>query len=132
MKKKRTIMVLALALMLIMAVPVLAKTSERILEYKGTKAIATLETDFNWSVFGKDYGKAKTKFTTGNNGYRVAVRIERWDDKYTMADYKYDSSSSLAQCNYTWTDVYAYMSRHSIDNSSNTVEYAVDSFNHVE
>ncbi|WP_427339756.1 hypothetical protein [Caloranaerobacter sp. DY30410] len=81
MKKKRTIMVLALALMLIMAVPVLAKTSERILEYKGTKAIATLETDFNWSAFGKDYGKAKTKFTTGNNGYRVAVRIERWDDK---------------------------------------------------
>ena len=110
-----------------------AKTSTSTLEYKGTKATAKLETDFGWKIFGtKDKATATTSFTTSNNGYRVAVRLERWSDKNTMADFKYNKDSQIAQCNYTWTDVYAYMSRHSIDNSTNTVEYAVDSFNHKD
>lgn len=49
-----------------------------------------------------------------------------------MGNYKYDSDASLAQCNYTWTDVYSFQSRHSIDNSTNTKEYAVDAFNAKE
>lgn len=102
------------------------------LEYKGVKATAELVPEFNWAVLGKDKATATTEFTTGNGGYRVAVRLERWDDKNTMTDYKYDSDSALAQCNYTWTDVYAYQSRHSIDNATNTQEYAVDSFNAKE
>lgn len=98
------------------------------LEYKGVKATATLTPTFRWAISGSDEAKAITEFTTGNGGYRVAVRLERWDDKNTMADYKYDSDSAIAQCNYSWTDVYAFQSRHSIDNSANTVEYAVKAF----
>lgn len=105
---------------------------ESTLEYKGTKATAKLVPEFHWAVNGSDKATATTKFTTSNNGYRVAVRLERWDNKNTMGDYKYDSDSSIAQCNYTWTDVYAFQSRHSIDNSNNTQEYAVDAFNAVE
>lgn len=102
------------------------------LEYKGAKATAKLDPQFQWAVLGSDKATATTEFTTSNNGYRVAVRLERWDDKNTMGDYKYDSDSSLAQCNYTWTDVYSFQSRHSIDNSTNTKEYAVDAFNAKE
>lgn len=99
------------------------------LEHKGVKATATLSPHFQWAALGSDKATATTEFTTGNGGYRVAVRLERWDDKNTMGDYKYDSDAAIAQCNYTWTDVYSFQSRHSIDNSSNTTEYAVDAFN---
>ncbi|MDY4095729.1 MAG: hypothetical protein SOY47_03250 [Lachnospiraceae bacterium] len=106
--------------------------SSSTLEHKGVKATAKLIPTFQWAISGNDKATAITEFTTDNNDYRVAVRLERWDDKNTMGDYKYDSDSSIAQCNYTWTDVYAFKSRHSIDNSNNTVEYAVDSFNAQE
>lgn len=131
MKKKLFTVLCAGALSVCCCVSAFAAYSST-LEYKGTKATATLTPTFNWQILGSDKATAKTEFTTNNNGYRVAVRLERWDDKNTMGDYKYDSDSSLAQCNYTWTDVYAFQSRHSIDNSDNTAEYAVDSFNAKE
>ena len=109
-----------------------AATKSSLLEYKGTKAQTRLETDFRRALWGKDYATATTSFITNNNNFKVAVRLERWDDENTMGDYKYDSDKSLAQVNYTWSDVYAYISRHSIDNWSNTVEYAVDTHRDVE
>lgn len=102
------------------------------LEYKGVYATPSLVANFQWSIFGSDSATAKTTFSSANNGYRVATRLERWDDKNTMADYKYDSDSSVAQCNYTWTDVYAFISRHSIDNSTSTTEYAVTTITEKE
>lgn len=130
MRKK--LVLLVLVMFTVITVTAYAKTSSSTLEYKGTKASAKLETTFRWRLIGSDDAKATTNFTTNNNGYRVAVRLERWSNKNTMADFKYDSDSQLAQSNYSWTDVYAYMSRHSIDNSRNTVEYAVKAFSHVE
>lgn len=128
MKKRLLTVLCAGALSVCCCVTAFAAYSST-LEYKGVKATAKLTPNFQWSVLGSDKATATTEFTTDNGGYRVAVRLERWDDKNTMGDYKYNSDSSLAQCNYTWTDVYAFQSRHSIDNSNNTLEYAVDSFN---
>lgn len=131
MKKKLMTTVCACVLALGCCVTAFAAYSST-LEYKGVKAEAKLVPTFQWMILGNDKATATTSFTTDSGGYRVAVRLERWDDKNTMGDYKYDSSSTLAQCNYTWTDVYAFQSRHSIDNSSNTTEYAVDAFNAKE
>ncbi|MBD5466485.1 MAG: hypothetical protein HDR22_11890 [Lachnospiraceae bacterium] len=131
MKKKILSVLCAGVLSLCCTVTAFAAYSST-LEYKGVKATATLTPSFQWKIVGNDKATAKTQFTTNNGGYRVAVRLERWDDKNTRGDYKYNSDASIAQCNYTWTDVYAFQSRHSIDNSSNTVEYAVDAFNAKE
>lgn len=131
MKKKLFVALCAGVLSVCCGVTAFAAYSST-LEYKGVKATAKLTPTFQWAIVGSDKATATTEFTTDNNGYRVAVRLERWDDKNTMGDYKYDSDSSIAQCNYTWTDVYSFQSRHSIDNSGNTKEYAVDAFNAKE
>ncbi len=128
--KKFMVIVMALVLTVGIVVPAYAASST--LEYKGVKADAELDPEFHWSINGSDKATATTEFTTPSGSYRVAVRLERWDDKYTMGGHKYDNDSQLAQCNYTWTDVYSFQSRHSIDNSTNTYEYAVDSFNEEE
>jgi hypothetical protein len=131
MKKTIISFVSVLVLSITTAIPVFGAYTST-LEYKGAKADAELVPKFQWSVVGSDKATATTEFTTSNKGFRVAVRLERWDDKKTMGDYKYDSDSQIAQTNYTWTDVYAFQSRHSIDNSTNTKEYAVDAFNAKE
>lgn len=129
----KKVLTFALAAIMVLGVTTTAFAAySSTLEYKGVKATAELTPTFKWAILGSDKATAITEFTTQNNGYRVAVRLERWDDSSAMSDYKYDSDSTIAQCNYTWTDVYCFKSRHSIDNSTNTTEYSVDAFNAKE
>lgn len=132
MKKKVIALLVTLAVSATSIIPVFAGTKSSTLEYKGSKATAKLDVDFSWKIITSDKATATTSFTNNPNNYRVAVRLERWDTSSTMGDYKYNSDAQIAQCNYTWTDVHAFQSRHSIDNSTNTIEYAVDSFNEKE
>ncbi|MCT4662070.1 MAG: hypothetical protein N4A40_09440 [Tissierellales bacterium] len=106
-------------------------TKSTTLEYKDCSAKAELDCDFNLSWFGDDEGEAETMEKTDTD-YSVAARIERWDSKTEMGDYKYDGDKSWAQVKYTWSDVYCYQSRHSIDDKNHTKEYVVKSYKDVD
>ena len=111
-----------------------ASTQSTTLNYNGSSATAKLDVDFGWVLLGhSDDADATTTFTTSSNsGRRVAVRLERWDTASAMSDYKYQSDSWAAECTYSWSNVDNYQSRHSIDNSTNTVEYVVRAFTDEE
>ncbi|SEA04140.1 hypothetical protein SAMN02745687_01543 [Lachnospiraceae bacterium NK3A20] len=132
MKIRKNIFAILCASVLLACASLAVCAESKDLEYKGTWATATLTPTFQWVRNGNDKATAKTKFVISNPNYRVAVRLERWDSKTTMGDFKYNNDKTLAQCNYTWTDVYAFQSRHSIDNSNDTVELAVDTCNAQE
>lgn len=103
-----------------------AETQSQKLDYKGVTADAKLVCNFGIKPFASDDAKATTTFTTAaTNGYQVAVRLECWQDKNAYIGYKYDRSSTAAELNYNWSDVYCYMSRHSIDNATGSVELDV-------
>lgn len=119
---------LAMIMLLSLTATALAATTKTI-TYKDTEATAALDTNFNWSVLDSDYAKAWTNKNYGS--YPVAVRLECWINENDFM-YKYDSDASYAECNYTWSDVYCFQSRHSIDNSAHTTEYTVVSFRHRE
>ncbi len=103
-----------------------AETQSQKLDYSGVTADAKLVCKFGIKPFASDDAKATTTFTTAATiGYQVAVRLECWQDSNTYTGYKYDRSSTAAELNYNWSDVYCYMSRHSIDNASGSVELDV-------
>lgn len=126
---RKRFFIATLSLMILAAsLPVAAASSS--LSYKNTTASAELVVDFNWAIFGSDDATATTDKATGD--YPVAVRLELWENSSAYKSFKYDSDSSYAQCVYSWSDVYCYKSRHSIDNSAHTQEYAVKSLNEKE
>lgn len=127
MKKK--FMVTTLALMLA-AGSLTASAASSSLSYKDTTASADLDCTFHWQVFGSDDATATTDKSSGS--YPVAVRLELWKTKSSCSMSKYDSDSSYAQCVYSYSDVYCYQSRHSIDNKSHTTEYAVKALKEVD
>lgn len=133
LKKKLVSLVIVAVIFAIGTGSALAGTKSKTISYEGVSATASLSSDFGWaSLKNSDSAKAITKFTGSNGGYRVAVRLEAWTSKNKMGGYKYQSSGSYAEQNYSWSDVYSFQSRHSIDNSSNTTEHVVKAFDAVE
>lgn len=103
-----------------------AETQSQKLNYKGVTADAKLVCNFGIKPFASDDAKATTTFTTAaTNGYQVAVRLECWQTDAGVTGYKYARDWASAELNYNWSDVYCYMSRHSIDDASGSEEVDV-------
>lgn len=111
-----------------------AETKTDSLSYGGVTADAKLVCKFGFAFLGgADDAKATTDFTTAaTKGYQVAARLECWETKNSMIGYKYDRDATNAEVNYNWSDVYCYMSRHSIDNATGSVELDVCDITDVE
>ncbi|SES86216.1 hypothetical protein [[Clostridium] polysaccharolyticum] len=127
MRKKLLVSTMALVLV---AGSITASAASKSLFYKDTEAKAVLDVDFHWAILDSDDATAYTDKSTGS--YPVAVRLELWKNKSGYDQYKYDSDPSYAECNFSYSDVYCYQSRHSIDNSKHTVEYAVKALTEEE
>ena len=98
------------------AVVAYAASSSVDLSYNGVTAHATLDCDFGNGLLGHyDNADAVNVFTSSDTkGYWVAVRLEAWGSD-EMIGYKYDRSTSRAECTYSWSDVSYFESRNSID-----------------
>lgn len=118
MKKK--VLLGAMVLFLTSSITAFASTMTKNLHSDYCDAEAKLKC--TWSWFGEDTAEATTTFTNKSGNYRVAVRLEEWDEKDGMTDFKYKNNSSKAYVSYSKKGVYQYCSRHSIDNSKNTKE----------
>jgi hypothetical protein len=132
---KKIVQVGLITIMLLsIAATALAATSDKVITYKDTKAIGALDTNFGISPFTSDIAKAWTNKSFGS--YPIAVRLECWRTSSSSSMiYKYERKSTYAECNYTWSDVYCFKSRHSIDykdGEGNWREGTVWSFSHKE
>ena len=101
------------------AVVAYAASSSVDLSYNGVTAHATLDCDFGNGLLGH--------YDNADAVNWVAVRLEAWGSD-EMIGYKYDRSTSRAECTYSYSDVSYFESRNSIDEVDeygNTVEELV-------
>jgi hypothetical protein len=117
-----------------MSLGITAFAASGTITYKDISAEYSLKCDFGWKIFkDDDSAKADTKMVGGKkSGHRVACRLEMWEDSSGVTTYKYESDDVWAQCNITYSDVYCFKSRHSIDNSNNTKELVVKALSEKE
>ena len=126
MKKRITVLIMMCTL-IFGSVSAYAGTMSSNIHADHGDATASLTTKFRNRLFGSDTATASTSFVTNNGNYRVAVRLECWNSN-SMMDYVYRNDANSCTVTHTHDDVSNFRSRHSIDNSNNTVEYEVKTY----
>lgn|GEM_PF-4716956 len=110
MKKKVLALGLSFALTVATAATIYAETQNTgEFIYQDIKASGQLSVD--WNVFDPDYAKAWTKFvSTSNSGYRVAVRLELYNQPWSSnpEGVRYAHSTSWAEVNMQDRGVWAF------------------------
>ena len=122
MRKRKLTLLIMLCVLALGSISAYAGTRSTNLHADHGDATATITTTFRNRLFGNDDATASTTFVTNNGNYRVAVRLEWWDEK-AMIGYGYQNGKESCSVAHSHSDVGSYRSRHSIDNSNNTVEY---------
>lgn len=134
MKKTKIHKLTIIIALLIMALPIGA--SARSATLKADYATASAKLDCKFKLIKNDTATATTIITylasKSPTKYRVAVRLEEWETKKKCTRYTYKSGAKSASINKSVKDVYQFASRHSIDNNTNTKEFAYKSFIEAE
>lgn len=136
MKKNKIRKSMIIIAVIIMALPIGASAASATLNADYATAKATLSCDFHWKIFADDSATASTEMTyvdpEAPEKYRVAVRLEAWENRKKCTKFTYKSGNETASTSLTANDVYQFASRHSIDNSNNTKELEATSFYNAE
>ena len=105
------------------------KSANLYADYARAKGVLTCS--FHWKIADKDSADAYTEITNRESNsptdYRVAVRLETWETSNKCTRYVYKNNQNKAIAKASADDVCQFASRHSIDNSTDTKELAVDS-----
>ena len=105
------------------------KSANLYADYASAKGVLTCS--FHWKIADKDSADAYTEITNREpnspTDYRVAVRLETWKTSNKCTRYVYKNNQNKAIAKASADDVFQFASRHSIDNSTDTKELAVDS-----
>lgn len=137
MKIKGKILVMVMVASLVVPGSVYAGSKTATLKADYATATATLSTKFGFAFFKKrDYATASTEITKRDKNspinYRVAVRLETWEDSDKCTRYTYGIGKNSVTKKASASDVCQFASRHSIDDSKNAKELEARSFYYAE
>lgn len=136
MKKFRIRTLVIMVAVLVMALPIGVSAASTTLYADYARAKASLSCSFRLKALGNDSASACTERTyidpASPTKYRMAVRLEAWENKSQCTKYSYKNGDKKASTSLSAKDVVQFASRHSIDNSNNTKELAAKSFYDAE
>lgn len=132
--KLRTLVIMIAVLVMALSIGVSAASTTIYADY--ARATASLTCKFRLKAVGSDSASAYTERTyldpASPTKYRMAVRLEAWENKNGCTKFVYKNADKKATVSLSVKDVVQFASRHSIDNSNNTKELAAKSFYNAE